>query len=254
MCDGSEVEVAVVGGVARNGLTDILEAAKRASTSRCCDWLIATLGAFIGTVSSIRFGLVRRGRSVGVGDFLTDMSIGSEGRVVFNDLLAFILVLCLAVSLAFSSAATEDLVRTGLAEMIGTGADWEAAEDGDGLDEGCDNGAGEEAIAVVFVDNGDAGGVGLVELNLWSPILVGVVLGTGVPGALCSVDSGLLMLSCFFHFVRRFWNQIFTCKYKLYLFIIQSKIVFIIVMWRTLEKHFQYANMHHNSHHNCILI
>jgi len=27
---------------------------------------------------------------------------------------------------------------------------------------------------------------------------------------LCSAASALLMLSCFFHFVRRFWNQIFT--------------------------------------------
>lgn len=27
---------------------------------------------------------------------------------------------------------------------------------------------------------------------------------------LCSAASALLMLSCFFHLVRRFWNQIFT--------------------------------------------
>jgi hypothetical protein len=29
---------------------------------------------------------------------------------------------------------------------------------------------------------------------------------------LCSAASALLMLSCFFHLVRRFWNQIFTCN------------------------------------------
>ena len=29
---------------------------------------------------------------------------------------------------------------------------------------------------------------------------------------LCSAASALLMLSCFFHFVRRFWNQILTCN------------------------------------------
>lgn len=29
---------------------------------------------------------------------------------------------------------------------------------------------------------------------------------------LCSAASALLMLSCFFHFVRRFWNHIFTYK------------------------------------------
>lgn len=29
---------------------------------------------------------------------------------------------------------------------------------------------------------------------------------------LCSAASALLMLSCFFHFVRLFWNQIFTCN------------------------------------------
>ena len=30
--------------------------------------------------------------------------------------------------------------------------------------------------------------------------------------SLCSAASALLMFSCFFHLVRRFWNQIFTCK------------------------------------------
>jgi hypothetical protein len=29
---------------------------------------------------------------------------------------------------------------------------------------------------------------------------------------LCSAASALLMLSCFFHLVRLFWNQIFTCN------------------------------------------
>ena len=30
--------------------------------------------------------------------------------------------------------------------------------------------------------------------------------------SVCSAASALLMFSCFFHLVRRFWNQIFTCK------------------------------------------
>lgn len=32
---------------------------------------------------------------------------------------------------------------------------------------------------------------------------------------LCSAASALLMLSCFFHLVLRFWNQILTCNTKL---------------------------------------
>ena len=32
------------------------------------------------------------------------------------------------------------------------------------------------------------------------------------PPILCSDASELLIFSCFFHLVRRFWNQIFTCR------------------------------------------
>lgn len=62
---------------------------------------------------------------------------------------------------------------------------------------------------------------------LWLELLLWWWCGTGESGGLpaqldleslfeeeflCSAASELDMLSCFFHLVRRFWNQIFTCK------------------------------------------
>lgn len=98
--------------------------------------------------------------------------------------LPFILVLCLAVSLAFSSAAMA-LEPIGLEYDVGV--DCTA---GELIGEG-------ESRQLCFESEQD-----FCELLL--PTMVAVVVVAVVVVVLCSAASLLDMLSCFFHFVRRF--------------------------------------------------
>jgi hypothetical protein len=58
------------------------------------------------------------------------------------------------------------------------------------------------------VDDGLGGEAELIdEMDLLSKLVFAIVLVV-----LCSAASEFVMLSCFFHFVRRFWNHILTWK------------------------------------------
>lgn len=155
----------------------------------------------------------------GCGVFFTDISIGLEvvvvviGTTLADGLMAFILVLCLAVSLALSSAATVDLAGvTALFLLLARCApnnDEAEAVDGEGTDDGlwmdvwgerCVDGGGEDAMAVVAdEDIGESGGVGLVEFKRCLSLQADLVVD-----GFRSVESGLVRMSCFFHLVRRF--------------------------------------------------
>lgn len=78
-----------------------------AARNGVCRFMANAVGGF-----STRIGVGGRGGQSD-GDFLTDMSIGSVmvvgNTALFGTLAPFILVLCLAVSFALSSAATVDL-------------------------------------------------------------------------------------------------------------------------------------------------
>lgn len=127
---------------------------------------------------------------------LTDMSTTKSNlsllAAVVDGCLPFILVLCLAVSLAFSSAAIA-LEPIGLEYEVAV-----ACTDGELIGDG-------ESRKLCFESEQD-----FCELLL--PTMVAVVVVAVVVVVLCSAASLLDMLSCFFHFVRRFWNHILTCS------------------------------------------
>lgn len=132
---------------------------------------------------------------------MTDMSTTKSNLSLLaadvGGCLPFILVLCLAVSLAFSSAAMA-LEPIGLEYAVCEPA--VVCTDGELIGDG-------ESRELCFESEQD-----FCELLL--PTMVAVVVVAVVVVVLCSAASLLDMLSCFFHLVRRFWNHILTCYNK----------------------------------------
>lgn len=72
-----------------------------------------------------------------------------------------------------------------------------ATTDANGLSDGCGKCGGVGEAIVVDDDIGESGGVGLVEV-------IRCVSAADLMVGFWSVASGLVILSCFFHLVRRF--------------------------------------------------